>query len=75
MIDQRTLLMFVFILLLGNKVHAAISCYSCDQMNVLNGTCNLGERIQQCNIEYGWCIKKWNNTHGVSNVQMPLFLC
>ena len=60
------LLMFIIFLssTLVSFSRAANSCYSCDQMNVMNGTCNLGEMIQQCSTVYSWCVKKWNNTIG-----------
>ena len=40
-----------------------ITCYSCDQQNIVNGTCAEGEKTKWCNQD-SWCVKTWRNDVG-----------
>merc|ERR1712215_232807 len=58
-----TLLVSVLIIYLPNS--HGITCYSCDNTNVSNGTCTLGERTLWCEHDT-WCVKTWRNDVAVA---------
>merc|ERR1711936_18266 len=57
------LLIPVLIIYLPNS--QGITCYSCDNTNVSNGTCALGERTLWCEHD-SWCAKTWGNNVAVA---------
>merc|ERR1712106_252181 len=44
---------------------SGITCYSCQQKNVVNGSCTLSDQTEWCNTDK-WCVKTWRNEKSVS---------
>eukprot|EP00092_Neocalanus_flemingeri_P048613 GFUD01055523.1.p1 GENE.GFUD01055523.1~~GFUD01055523.1.p1 ORF type:complete len:125 (-),score=11.73 GFUD01055523.1:158-532(-) len=57
---------FLFILFAVYSPHShGITLYSCDQENIVNGSCTEGEKTSWCPQDR-WCVKTWENYEGIS---------